>query len=173
MKNLLITLVALLCFMTNINAQEKDPWVGTWTSESFETVRVLKETRSHKHTTSKHVIKITKTENGYYVRKKTIDLEDSNHTFYENVTSADVEGNTMWIQTSYSTPFPNPADKKEIRTRNYMKLELQGGGVIKYSYYYQLYQEYDTDRGIVIKECEYNIDQSNTMNCCNLFNDDW
>ena len=87
MKKLItISLLSLLCSIATI-AQEQDPWVGTWTSESYSDMDWENSPKDSEgtyqeiiRTDYKLVIRITKNGNQYNVRAKTIKVKDSGPT---------------------------------------------------------------------------------------------
>ena len=75
-KYLLITLLSWFCFSI-IMAQDSDPWVGTWTSESYTDMDWENSPKNSEgtylqiiNTQYKLVIRITKTNDKYNVRIK-------------------------------------------------------------------------------------------------------
>lgn len=166
-------LLMLLLWMTITCAwaqEEQDPWVGTWTSESFRTINTnaTKESDEVVYSTYKYIIRITKEENKYYIRMKRINTDISNDVSYDDVTITSIQKNTIYIETYVTYTY----NGKEIRIANQKKLVLKGGGVINYVWYNQHVQEYDTCSRMIVKEYDDTIEQS-AFTCLNFFNDNW
>ena len=154
-------------------AQEQDPWVGTWTSEPFRAVNshAYESKKGVIYSNYKYIIRITKSNNEYFVRKKMVNLEDSDDVYYSSeITITSIKGNTMWIESSHTYTYSDKADIIERKITNQKKLELRQGGVMKYSYYNNHNRERNIRSGIVT-EYDEAIDLSSKIYCLNLFND--
>lgn len=178
-KNIVISVLALLC-LTTAMAQEQDPWVGTWTSESYSDMDWENSPKDSEgtyqeiiRTDYKLVIRITKNGNQYNVRAKTIKVKDSSYSSYHSpYTVKRVEGNTMWLE-SYKKKDPfkvNGQIDSYSDVTHYTMLTIENG-ILHYSYYkfhsikYDKYMRY---------KGEDSTDCSTWVGCdLNLFNDDW
>ena len=161
-------------------AQEQDPWVGTWTSESYSDIdwKASNETGEDGplvYASYKLVVRITHNDNQYNIRAKTIRPDDPNYSYYHRpFTIKRIEGNTMWLE-SYVKKDPfrvNGVIDVYSDITYYYKLSLNNG-TLHYSFY--KYHSVDYDRNMRYKgEEEYNA----SVYCprgseLDLFNDDW
>lgn len=170
--NLKWTITILLVWLITMGAmaQEQDPWVGTWTSENFRMVntRATEEAGEVIYSNYKYIIRISKQDGEYYVRKKSVNLDDPGNVVYDDdISVISVTGNTMWIETSLSFSFDNTD-----RTITHQKKIIIHQGGMKYSWYNNHIVDRDRHSGIV-KTKDEALDQSKKMCCINLFNDDW
>lgn len=124
-----IVFLTFLCFLNipSIFAQNQDPWVGDWTSETYTYIDenvIESEYRL--------IIRITKNGDSYSVRGKTIKVGDSEYIrYFPRLTVTRIESNTMWLQASESQrPF---VSNGEIDTYSdvtwYYTLTLENGAL--------------------------------------------
>lgn len=154
----------------SVMAQGEDPWVGTWTSESIRMVNISATEKADGviYSNYKYVIRITKRDGEYYVRKKSVNTDDPGNVVYDDDISVTyVNGNTMWIETQLSFTFDNTH-----RTITHQKKLTLHKGRMKYSWYNNHIVDRNRQTGSVKAEDEA-LDQSNKIFCVNLFNDDW
>lgn len=99
MKRITHVLIFLLGFLTVTYAQEQDPWVGTWTSESYRDIDWENSPEEEiKYATFKRVIRITKSDEGYNVRSKIIKVGEPDYVFYSPaMVVRKVQGFNMWL----------------------------------------------------------------------------
>ncbi len=172
----------VLSFSFTCKAQDKDPWVGTWTSESYSDIdwKASKETGDDGplvYADYRLVVRITKSGDKYNVRAKTIRPDDPNYSSYHRpFTIKRVSGNTMWLESyikknPFTVDYGNgPFIKSYSDNTYYYKLTLNSG-ILHYSYYKVHTIDYDRNM---------NYEGEETMNVSdmrgadlNLFNDDW
>lgn len=182
MKRLILFIITLLCFI-NVMAQEQDPWVGTWTSESYTDMDWENSPRDSEgsfqeiiKTDYKRVIRITKHDNQYSVRAKTIKVSDPTYSSYhKSLKITRVEDNTIWLQ-SFVSKLPFTVDygygtfiESYSDVTYYYKLTLNNG-ILHYSYY--KYHSVDYDRNMR-RTGESSENVSGAGYELDLFNDDW
>ena len=170
-KGLLVSILSLLCFTTAM-AQEQDPWVGTWTSESYRDVDWIatEKTETVVWASFKLVVRITKSGDQYNIRAKTIRPDDPNYSIYRlPFTIKRMVGNTILLE-SY---------EKKVRVTDdwyydityYYKLTLKDG-TLHYSFYKQ--HSVDYDRNMRYKgEKDNDVSEYRRVSELDLFNDDW
>ena len=180
MKKLLLVNVMLLLCLTTAMAQDQDPWVGTWTSESYTDMDWENSPKDSEGTFTeiirtdyKIVIRITKSGDQYNVRGKTIKVKDSSYSSYHRpYTVKRVEGNTMWLE-SYLKKDPFTVNKQIDSYSDvtyFFKLTLNSN-ILHYSFY--KFHSIEYDRYMRYKG-EDTTDCSTMVGCdLNLFNDDW
>jgi hypothetical protein len=170
--------------MTTAMAQEQDPWVGTWTSESYTDMDWENSPKDSEgtymeiiKTDYKIVIRITKNGDQYNVRAKTIKVKDPTYSSYHRpLTVKRIEGNTMWLESYVKK---NPFTVKNGNSwiidsysdiTAYKKMTINNG-VLHYSYYKMYSVKYD--RNMNYKgETTTNVSDW-PGNDLDLFNDDW
>lgn len=184
-KNIVISVLALLC-LTTAMAQEQDPWVGTWTSESYTDMDWENSPKDSEGTSTeiintdyKLVIRITKSGDQYNVRAKTIKVKDPNYSSYHKpFTIKRISGNTMWLE-SYVKKLPFTVDygkgpfvESYSDNTYYYKLTLNNG-ILHYSFY--KYHSVDYDKNMRYKgEEDYDASVYSPRGSeLDLFNDDW
>lgn len=182
MKRPLHILLVWLATMSAMAQEKQDPWVGTWTSESYSKIdwKASNATKDCEGTIQelieadyKLVIRITKNGSEYNVRAKDIKVSDtSDASYHSQYTVKKVEGNAMWLE-SHKTKDPFYVNGKVETYSNityYTKLTLNNG-TLHYSYY--KYHSVDYDRNMRYKG-EDTQDMSNMPgSSLDLFNDDW
>ena len=102
MKKILFATVLSLLWLTTAMAQEQDPWVGTWTSESYRDVDWDATDKSETVVWARYklVVRITKSGDQYNIRAKTIRPDDPNFSrYYQPFTIKSMVGNTMWLES--------------------------------------------------------------------------
>lgn len=178
-KQLFVFLLLIIVAIESM-AQEQDPWVGTWTSESYTDMDWENSPKNSEgsyqeiiNTDYKLVIRITKSENQYNVRAKTIKVKDPTWANYHSTyTVTHVNNNTIWLE-SYKKKDPftvNGHIDSYSDVTLYTKLSLNNG-ILHYSYYKVYSVEYD--RNMRYKG-EETMDVSNWKgHSLDLFNDDW
>ncbi len=176
MKKLLLSVIFALAAMSAFSqqdyTQEHDPWVGDWTSESyleFDADSPIGQDGELVETRYKKVFRITKDQNGYHVRGKTIEVNDPSWVSYHDAyTVTKMEDNKIWMQ-SFRSKWPFRVDGYIDSYRDityYYTLELRNG-VLHYSFLYYHYVEYDPN--MRYKE-EGNVNVGDELD---LFNDNW
>lgn len=184
MKTKTILLIAILLGMMEptLSAQDTDPWVGEWTSETYNDVdwdatNATKDTKGNiqevKYTDYRLVFRIAKNGDNHSVRAKTIKVNDSNYNKYHpKFTITRIEGNRMWLQASeQKRPFYSDGEIDEYCDLTwYYTLTLEDGA-IHFIMYRQ--QSINYDRYMRYKD-EDNWDTSTWtgMNLM-LYNDNW
>lgn len=178
MKKVLIFLLSLF-FIISAMAQDQDPWVGTWTSESYSDTDYENSPRDSEgsfteiiYTDYKLVIRITKNGDQYNVRAKTIKVKDQNYSEYHRpMTVTRMEGNSMWLE-SYEKKRPfyvnGRIDEYSDLTQYYL-LTLNNG-TLHYSHYRT--HSIDYDKSMRYKG-EENYEIVTRKDDLDLFNDDW
>lgn len=174
-------LLVFLLWITVIDAvaQEQDPWVGTWTSESYVKTDWKDSPKDSDGTylnlvkaDYKDVFRITKSEEGYLVRGKTIKVSDPNDVSYHRsyiVTS--IEGNTMHLRSFVKKePFYVNGKIDEYSDITYYYQMTLKNGVLHYSYYRFDSENYDKNMNYKGKESFSNDLPGKELDC---YNDDW
>lgn len=182
MKKYIIIGVCLTFNFIAIIAQDQDPWVGTWTSESYSDIdwKASKETGEDGplvYASYKLVVRITKSGDQYNIRAKTIRPDDPNYSSYHRpFTIKRMAGNTIWLESyvkkdPFTVDYGNgPFIESYSDNTYYYKLTLKDG-VLHYSYY-KVYSK-DYDRNMNYKgEDTMNVSDMRGSNL-DLFNDDW
>lgn len=178
MKKLLFLFAMFFLFETSM-AQGLDPWVGTWTSESWtadDWERSPKDSEGDfieiRKTQFKLVIRITKNGDQYNVRAKTIKVDDPNYAnYYGQISITEMTNNTMWIEWhTEKTPWRENGKIVEYYVSTYyMKLTLNNE-TLHYSWYKTRVDNYYTDMRYKNQKI---YDTSGTDTELDLFNDDW
>lgn len=183
MKKVIILSLCLLCGLSVATAQSQDPWVGTWTSESYRDMDWENSPKDSEgtfteiiNTDYKLVIRITKSGEQYNVRAKTIKVKDPSYSSYHRpFTIKGMSGNTMWLE-SYVKKLPFTVDygsgpfvESYSDNTYYFKLTLNNG-TLHYSFYKIHSVKYD--RYMQYKSEEDYAPSGNDIEL-NLFNDDW
>jgi len=172
----------LLCSVLAM-AQEQDPWVGTWTSESYTDMDWENSPKDSEgtyteiiNTDYKLVIRITKNGDQYNVRAKTIKVKDPTYSKYHSpLIVKRFEGNTMWLESYVKKdPFTvNNGNGWIIDSYSdityYIKLTINNG-VLHYSFYQMYTVKYDRNMNY---KGEKDIKPSSRSSELDLFNDDW
>lgn len=178
-QRFLLTLIVTVFSLTCV-AQDQDPWVGTWTSESYTDMDWENSPKDSEgtfteiiNTDYKLVIRITKSDDQYNVRAKTIKVKDPTYSSYRRpFTIKRMAGNTMWLE-SYVKKDPfrvNGVIDEYSDITYYFKLTLKDG-ILHYSYY--KFHSVDYDRNMNYKgEGTTNVSDW-TGHDLDLFNDDW
>lgn len=176
LRKILLLLALTVLTFGSAPAQDNDPWVGTWTSESYSDTSESPVSSTDYNADYKLVIRITKNNGQYNVRMKTIKVGDTNWTQYaEPMEVKQVEGNAMWVEGNVKKD-PFTVDNGTVvyvesysdRTY-YYKLTLNNG-TMHHSCYKRKIVEYD--RNMRFKSTgEWPF--SNRGSELDLFNDDW
>lgn len=182
-RRFILTLIIATLSLTCV-AQDQDPWVGTWTSESYTDMDWENSPKDSEgtfteiiNTDYKLVIRITKSGDQYNVRAKTIKVKDPSYSSYHRpLTIKRIAGDTMWLESyikkdPFTVDYGNgPFIKSYSDNTYYYKLTLNNG-TLHYSYYKVYSVEYD-------KNMNYKGEE--TLNASDwrghdldLFNDDW
>ena len=103
MKKVIILFLYLLWGLSAATAQSQDPWVGTWTSESYKALD--SESEGQVYTDFRYVIRISKSEDKYFVRAKTVKVTDPKSAIYNDAygiknSQAKYDGNRMLVESS-------------------------------------------------------------------------
>lgn len=182
-RRFLLTLIVATFSLTCV-AQDQDPWVGTWTSESYTDMDWENSPSEGTlteiiNTDYKLVIRITKSGEQYNVRAKTIKVKDPNYSSYHKpFTIKGMSGNTMWLE-SYVKKLPFTVDygkgpfvESYSDNTYYYKLTLNNG-TLHYSFY--KYHSVDYDKNMRYKgEEDYDASVYSPRGSeLDLFNDDW
>lgn len=178
MKKILIASILSLLCITTAMAQEQDPWVGTWTSERYKAIDYDSEV--HSYTDYRYIIKITKNEDCYLVRAKTVKVSDPNRAIYHDVygftlTVKQSEGNSMMLESRREKiPFyVNGQLDSYSNTISYFKLTLNNG-ILHYSFYKYIVESYNKKMEYEYKKT-FGLYENYPGPCVErvLFNDDW
>lgn len=168
--------------MTVTMAQGQDPWVGTWTSESYSDVDFENSPKDSEgsltevlFTDYKKVFRITKNGDQYLVRGKNIKVKDSSYSSYHKpYTIISIDENTMRLKSSVSKlPFRvNGQIDSYSDVTYYYKLTLNNG-ILHYTFV--SYHSVDYDRNMrYTGEEDYDASKYSPRDYdLNLFSDDW
>ncbi len=180
----LFMLTIAMLSMKSVAQEEQDPWVGTWTSVSYRDMDFENSPKDSEgtyqeiiQTDYKLVIRITKKNNEYNVRAKTIKVNDPNYSSYHRpLTIKRMAGNTIWLE-SYVKKMPftvnygnGPFVESYSDVTYFYKLTLNDG-TMHYSHYKMHSVEYD--RNMNYKEEETTNVSDMRGHDLDLFNDDW
>ena len=183
-QRFLLTLIVQL-FSFSCIAQNQDPWVGTWTSESYTDMDWENSPKDSEgtfteivNTDYKLVIRITKNGDKYNIRAKTIKVKDPNYSSYHRpFTIKRIAGKTMWLESyvkkdPFTVDYGNgPFIKSYSDITYYYKLTLNNG-TLHYSFY--KFHSIDYDRNMnYIGEEDNNASLFGRGTELDLFNDDW
>lgn len=175
MKRFTQVLIFLLGFFTVADAQEQDPWVGTWTSESYRDIDWENSPEEEIiYATFKRIIRITYGNGQYQVRSKIIKIGDPDYVRYAlPLIVKEANGNIMLLESFLEKePFyVNDIVKSYSDITYRMRLSLNNG-VLHYSFYEYYADDYNSrmvytgSRTVKVKG---NLDGDNL----DLYNDDW
>ena len=178
-KSVLLLVAILLSSLTFVSAQEQDPWVGDWTSESFsdidwEASKAKKDADAPLiYTNYRLIIRITKNGDTYSIRGKRIKVKDRDYSYYlPHLTITEIEGNKMWINAFQSKePFRVNGEIEEYEDITwYFRLTLENGG-LHYAFYRIKCVSYDRNmRYIDTKDWDCSTDNNHDLM---LYNDNW
>lgn len=133
--------VILLIVPTLVFAQEPDPWVGDWTSESYSdidweasnaTIDANGTIQEVIDANYRLIIRITKNAEHYIVRAKKIKIGDPNYvSYYPRFTITNIEGDVMWLVASESKrPFISNGEVDEYSDLTwYYRLTFKDGAL--------------------------------------------
>ena len=182
MKKSIIIALLFLLVGTTAPAQEQDPWVGDWTSESYsdvdwEATNATKDANGSIqeviYTEYRLIIRIGKNGVNYTVRAKTIKVGDSNYNeYFPRLTVTTTESNRMWLHASeQKKPFYSNGEIDEYcDVTHYFSLTLEGEA-LHYTHYRTHLVNYD--RRMRYKDEEDIETYLWTGNDLMLYNDDW
>lgn len=132
----ILLLLLLWMTITCARAQEQDPWVGTWTSESFIIDYGERQERV------RDVLRITKGAEGYLVRGKRIKLNDPNWVDHHKAyTVTGVEGKTIYLRQAPQGALVYPTDW--VNVTYFYKLTLRSDETLHYLNYRCEYMDRD------------------------------
>lgn len=178
MKRILLASVFSLFCLTVTMAQNQDPWVGTWTSETYKALD--DDSEEPVYTNYRYIIKITKNEGNYLVRAKTVKVSDPNHAIYNDAYGFTQivklsEGNCMSLESRREKlPFyVNGKLDSYSNTISYFKLTLNNG-ILHYSFYKYVVESYSKNMEFEY-ETIYGPNEKHLGPCVerDMFNDDW
>lgn len=178
MKKRILACVLLLLGVLNIMAQSQDPWIGTWTSESFKALDI--ESYGNVYIDYRYVIRITKNEDGYFVRAKTIKVSDPKSAIYNDAYSiknsqAKLDNNRMLIE-SHRNKIPFYVDGQIYsysNTTSYFELTILNG-VLHCSFYKYVVESYDKNMKYEYTN-SFGLHEQHSGPCVerDLYNDEW
>lgn len=178
MKKLIFFVLILGMNSMPLMAQEQDPWVGTWSSESYKDLDSESEGLIYSY--YRYIIKITKNENGYFVRAKTVKVSDPQSAIYNDAYGIkqfvkETKNNTMTLETRREKiPFYVDGQLDSYsNTTSYFKLTLNNG-VLHFSLYRFVIDSYDRKMQYEYTTT-YGIHEQYSGPCIerDLFNDEW
>ena len=169
--NLKVTLVSVVFLLSCYNpafSQVSDPWIGTWTSESYWDTDWGKDNPHEVPKVKRRlVLRITKEDAQYVVRQKSFIIDNPDDYVYRPLmTVTKVDENVMYLQSTQR----DDSDKKDIiDITSYYKL-TKNSGIIHYSHYLSHIIRYD--ESMRIKE-EVRLEGGNEGDELDMYNDDW
>lgn len=173
MKRLITAFVLILGLLNHARAQDIDPWLGTWTSESYKDIDWDNSPgEGIVYATFKRIIRITKSNGLYNVRSKIIKVGDPDYTWYSpSFNVKQVNGQIMWLESYIEkTPFSVNGKIESYRDVTHrMQLSLKQG-ILHYSYYEFYYIEYNS-RMSYKEQGTVKVRGDGTE--LDLFNDEW
>ena len=184
MKKVIILFLYLLWGLSAATAQSQDPWVGTWTSESWSDMDWENSPKDSDGTYSeiiktdyKLVIRITKHGDQYNVRAKTIKVKDPSYSSYHKpLTITKMTDNCMWLESCvnkdpFTVDYGNGTFIESYSDNTaFFKLSLNSG-ILHYSFYKIYSKEYDKNMRYKGEETYNTLDAPGHN--LDLFNDDW
>lgn len=177
----------LICLLfgtitSSLLAQNDDPWVGDWTSETYsdmdwEASNATKDAEGTIQevfkTDYRLIIRIGKTAGNYTVRAKTTKVNDSNYNDYHpRLTVTRIEDAKMWLQASeQKRPWISDGEIEEYCDITwYYTLTLEDGAL---HYVHYRTHSVNYDKRMRYKD-EDSWDTSNWTGCdLILYNDNW
>lgn len=164
-------------------AQDQDPWVGEWTSEAYSDIdwEASNATKDANGTIQevikanyKLIIRITKNNEHYTVRGKTVKIDDPNYiNYHPRFTITKIEDNVMWLEASESKrPYISNGEVDEYSDLTwYYRLTLEYGAL---HYVHYKTHSINYDRNMIYKN-EDIYDNIATLEGNNflLYNDNW
>ena len=178
MRKVIALSLCLLCGLSVAAAQSQDPWVGTWTSESYKALD--SESEGQVYTDFRYVVRISKNEDKYFVRAKTIKVADSKAAIYNDAygiknSQAKFDGNRMLIESrKEKIPFyVNGRIDSYSNTTSYFELTINNG-VLHCSFYKYVVESYDRNMRYEYTNT-FGLHEQYLGPCVerDLFNDDW
>lgn len=178
MKKRILVCFLLLLEVIVIMAQSQDPWIGTWTSESFKALDI--ESDGNVYIDYRYVIKITKSDDGYFVRAKTIKVSDPKSAIYNDAygiknSPGRIEGNSMFIESRRDKipSYVNGRIDSYSNTTSYFKLTMKNG-VLHCSFYKYVVESYDKNMRYEYTNTS-GLHEQYTGPCVerDLYNDEW
>lgn len=181
MKRILQLLLILSLFTIPSVAQEKDPWVGDWTSESYSDIdwEASNATKDANGTIQqvirtdyRLIFRITKNGDQYMIRAKTTKVDDPSYIKYRiPIVFKRIVGNTMYLESYIKNePFRVNGEIDEYSDLTYYYTLTLDNNVIHYNYYKCHSVNYDTKMRYIGEE---DIFPSSRGDKLNLFNDNW
>jgi len=177
-RKILLFIYFLLLASTIVIAQSEDQWIGTWTSESFKALD--SESEEHVYTDFRYMIKITKSEDGYFVRAKTVKVADPASAIYNDACGIrqfvkKTEGNTMLLESRRDKiPFyENGKIDSYSSTTSYYRLTISKD-FLHFSFYKYVVESFDNNMKYEYTTT-YGLHEQNSGPCLerDLYNDDW
>lgn len=178
MKKVIILSLCLLCGLSVATAQSQDPWVGTWTSESYKALD--SESEGQEYTNYRYVIRISKNGDNYFVRAKTIKVADPESAIYNDAygiknSQAKIDGNRMLVESRREKiPFyVNGRVDSYSNTTSYFELTINNG-TLHCSFYKYVVESYDKNMRYEYTDT-FGLHEQYPGPCVerDLFNDDW
>ena len=178
MRKVILLSLSLFLWVLAATAQSQDPWVGTWTSESYKALD--RELGGEVYTYFRYVIRISKNGDNYFVRAKTIKAADPKSAIYNDAygikkTQAKLDGNRM-IVVSHRDKIPfyaNGQIESYSNTTSYFELTINNG-VLHCSFYKYVVENYNKDMRYESTDT-FGLHEQYSGPCVerDLFNDDW
>ena len=178
-QTLLGLLLGIVCSFPAF-AQENDPWVGTWTSESYADMDWDNSPKDSDGSYTeiiksdyKKVIRITSDGENYFVRMKVVKVKDSDDVFYcPPLEVKRVDGNTMFLESrKEKQPFYSNGTIEEYSDLTYYYTLSLNQGTIHFLHY--KYVSVNYSRSMRYKDTKTYECQTFAGNDLQLFNDDW
>ena len=173
MKRFITAYVLFVGALNVAMAQDVDPWVGTWTSESYKDIDWDNSPGDEiEYAYFKRIIRIEKSKDLYNVRTKIIKVGDLDYARYTpSIIVKEVDGPNMWLESFLEKePFTVNDKIESYRDVTYrMKLSLKQG-ILHYSFYEFSYIEFDSRMSY--KE-QGTVKVGGDGSELDLFSDDW
>ncbi len=178
MRRVIILFLFLLWGISSAIAQSQDPWVGTWTSESYKALD--SESEGLVYTNFRYVIRISKNGDNYFVRAKTIKVDDPKSAIYDDAygikySQAKIDGNRMLVESRREKiPFyVNGRVDSYSNTTSYFELTINNG-TLHCSFYKYVFESYDKNMRYKCTHT-FGMHEQYSGPCIerDLFNDDW
>ena len=178
-KSLLACLIIFL-WPTCMLAQSNDPWLGTWKSESYKAIDMDDDSDRFVYANYRYIIRITKAEDGYLVRAKTIKISDPDNAIYDDACGikqnvSHIDGNSILLE-SHREKIPFRVNGKidsYSNTTSYFKLTLDGD-VLHFSLYKYKIDHFNINMRFQGSDT-YGINERYSGPCIerDLYSDDW
>ena len=180
MRQILLELLLSIVCSFSAFAQGNDPWIGTWTSESYSDTDWDNSPKDSEGTYTeivksdyKVVIRIAKVNDNYVVRRKTIKVKDPEDVSYAlPMVIKRIAGNTMYVESyKEKMPFYSDGVLEEYSDITYFYILTLENGMLHYQHTKFVSVNYYPNKRY--KDTETYYCGNGRGDDLHLFNDDW